>query len=193
MSEVFNLRAFSYIMSVDNGGAPNVENDIFTIAICKPVIRRCIRIGNYLIGIGGEALKLGTAGKQIIFIAKITEIMTMKEYAKRFPGRADSIYTIDGKLRPNKFHCNKDIERDLGGKNVILSTDFIFFGNKHVTVPHELKEIIPGRGHQSRKNDPYVNKIIALFANYKIIHGSGKIGEHNTISTKGCRPPPPQC
>jgi hypothetical protein len=193
--EYLALLAYSYILAVDNGGAPNVEDGIFTLAICKPRIRKYIRIGNYLVGIGGEALKLGTKRKQIIFIAKITEIMAMKEYAIRFPERADSIYTVDGKLHPNKFHCNEHIARDLGGKNVILSTDFIFFGNKHVPVPRELKEIIPGRGYQSRKNGPYVNKIIALFANYKIIYRGGKIGAHNTISIKRCcaSPAPTQC
>ena len=185
MTSLFDL--ITYIIAIDNGGAPNVENGVLTMAICKPIIRRCARIGDYLVGIGGEALKLGSrTTKQIIFIAKITGIMAMKEYAKQFPNRADSIYTEDGKLRPNNFHCEGAIHRDLGGKNVLSSTDFIFFGNKHQDVPRELKEIIPGRGHQKQKNHPYINKVLALFNNYKTSHGSGKIGEHISKHAK-CR------
>jgi hypothetical protein len=171
-------KLYSYIVACDNGGAPCVERGCLTIAICKPEIRRLAKVGDIIVGISGY--KLGKE-KKIIFIAKTTKMMTMEEYGNST--RSDSIYTSKLKMKPNPFHICSDYERDINGKNVIMSTDFIYFGKKHIPLPENLQGIIPGRGHQSTKNEPFKQTLINLFASEKM-NGIGKRGNYTTTKKK---------
>jgi len=47
------MKIYSYKLSVDNGGVPFVENNIFSLSICKPKIRKYCNIGD-IIGISGK-------------------------------------------------------------------------------------------------------------------------------------------
>ena len=40
---------YSYIVSYDHGNAPNPDFNICTLAICKPVIRRCAKVGDIVL------------------------------------------------------------------------------------------------------------------------------------------------
>ena len=80
-------------------------------------------------------------------------------------------------MKPNPFHNYSDYERDIKGKNVIMSTDFIYFGKNHIDVPENLQEIIPRRGHRSTKNDPFRQILTSLFDSEKL-NGTGKRGEY---------------
>jgi len=171
------MTLYSYIIQHDTGGAPNADDGILSLAICKPGIRKGAVVGDYLVGISGCNLKLHSNIKQIIFIAKITEIMLMKDYAIQYPKRQDSIYSEELELLPNKFHNCCNVESDLKGINVLLSDDFIYFGTKHIDVPTELTGIIPGR--QYKKNASYMDIFLTKFREYKNNHGIGKIGKYN--------------
>ena len=173
-----NSKLYSYILVGDNGGAPCVENDCLTIAICKPVIRKNANVGDMVVGI--SSYKLGKK-KKIIFIAVITKMIPMQEYASF--RRPDSIYTSDLKMRPNAFHTNCHSNTDLKGKNVIMSTDFIYFGKNNIDVQSHLSGIIPGRGHQSNKNRPFKQKLLNLFTKEKR-NGVGKIGDYTGNKSK---------
>ena len=178
---------YSYIMCYDDGAAPNAENNLLTLAICKPQIRRTAQAGDIVIAYNGSQLLKNTREKRIIYIAKITGSISMSDYATLYPQRSDSIYTPSGRIKPNPFHSENNIETDLGGKNVILSRDFIYFGDKHISVPNGLKETIPGRGHQSKKNLPYGALIESKFKEWKQTYGSGKIGDYNHTQKKHIR------
>jgi hypothetical protein len=172
-------KLYSYILACDNGGAPCVEGGCLTIAICKPDIRRVAKVGDIIVGISGY--KLGKE-KKIIFIAKTTKMVTMEEYGNI--NRPDSIYTSKLKMKKNPFHNCSDYERDMRGKNVIMSTDFIYFGKKYIPLPENLQEIIPGRGHQSTKNEPFKETLINLFTSEKK-NGIGKRGNYTDKSKCG--------
>ena len=173
-------KLYSYILACDNGGAPCVEDGCLTIAICKQVIRRNAKLGDTIVGISGH--KLGKK-KKIIFIATITKMVTMKEYSKY--SRSDSIYTSKLKMRPNPFHNCTNREKDISGKNVIISKNFIYFGKKNISIPKNLQEIIPGRGHQSTKNKPFRKTLLKLFASQKK-KGIGKSGDYTEKRERKC-------
>jgi len=171
-------RLYSYILRCDVGGAPCVEDGCLTIAICKQVIRRVAKVGDTIMGISPKEM-----GNKIIFIATITKMVTMKEYGDS--PRSDSIYTSDLKMKPNPFHDCSNYDRDISGKNVIMSTDFIYFGKKHIDVPGNLEEIIPGRAHQSTKNEPFKQTLMELFAAEKK-NGTGKRGDYTGKKNNKC-------
>tara|TARA_R110002012_G_scaffold312340_1_gene522974 strand:+ start:157 stop:744 length:588 start_codon:yes stop_codon:yes gene_type:complete len=173
-------RLYSYILQCDIGSAPCVEGGCLTIAICKQVIRRTAKVGDTIVGISGY--KLGKK-KKIIFIATITKMVTMEEYGHST--RSDSIYTSDLKLKPNPYHDCSNYKKDISGKNVIMSTDFIYFGKKHIDVPENLQEIIPHRGHQSNKNEPFKQTLMDIFTAEKI-NGTGKRGDYTGKKNSKC-------
>jgi len=179
-------RLYTYIIQCDNGGAPCAENSLWSLAICKPGIRKGARVGDTIVGIGGEALKLKTETKQILFISIVTKVITMEKYAIDYANRPDSIYTPDLKLKPNKFHDCGNIETDLKGKNVVISAYFIYFGNKHISVPHNLQEIIPGRAYKYNPNASFKPNMASLFNKCKKTIGFGKIGQYNNKKKTRC-------
>jgi hypothetical protein len=178
-------RLYTYILQGDNGGAPCAEGGLFSLANCKPSIRRCARKGDIIVGISGTKMKLGKK-KRIIFIAVVTDIVSMREYAINYSLRMDSIYSPELDLLPNPFHNCGHRETDLSGKNVLLSDDFVYFGKKHIAVPDNLNSIIPGRGHQYKPNEPHKETLNDLFNKAKIKNGCGKIGEYNNKKKRGC-------
>jgi hypothetical protein len=169
---IVQSKLYSYILANDDGGAPCVEGGCLTIAICKPVIRRLARKDDIIVGISGY--KHGNK-KKIIFIAKITKMVTMEEYGGS--SRSDSIYTSKLEMKQNPFHNCTNYEKDIKGENVIISTDFIYFGKNNIVVPDNLQGIIPGRGHQTDKNIPFKETLHNLFASEKK-KGIGKIGDY---------------
>ena len=178
-------RLYTYILQGDTGCAPCVEENLFSLANCKPSIRRCARKGDIIVGISGTKMKLGKE-KRIIFIAVVTTIISMRDFAIKYSHRTDSIYSPELELLPNPFHECGHIKTDLSGKNVLLSTNFIYFGKKHIAVPNNLKEIIPGRGHQYKPNEQYKATFDQLFTKQKVKNGTGKIGEYNNKKKRGC-------
>ncbi len=175
---------FSYIICHDDGAAPNAENGLLTLAICKPQIRRIAQKGDYIIAYNGSELLKNTKEKRIIYIAKVDQSIPMSDYASLYPERGDSIYTACGRQKPNPFHTESNADTDLSGKNVILCREFIYFGNKHIAVPVSINSTIPGRGHQKQKNQPYGPIIERKFTEWKKTYGMGKIGDYNQKQKK---------
>ena len=62
---------------------------------------------------------------------------------------------------------------------------FVNFGKKHISIPKNLQEIIPGRGHQSTKNKPFRKTLLKLFASQKK-KGVGKRGDYTEKKTSKC-------
>ena len=172
------MTIYSYKLTTDNGSAPCIQDNKLSLAICKPKIRKTAKINDYLIGISANSMNLG--GNKIIYIAKITDKILLQDYYKLYSNRNDCIYNDKlCRIKNANYHSCKDILRDLSGKYVLLSSDFIFFGSRNITVPNKLKDIVPQyQGHLSRKNIKF-NKILPnLFIELKNKYGNGKIGNH---------------
>jgi hypothetical protein len=158
------MRLFSYIMPHDSGFAPNPFWGYCTLACCKPVIRRTATIGDWVVGISCRS-----RGNRIVYAMEVTEIpSTYEQYAadRRFRRKVphltnkeiryrcgDNIYRplADGSFEqlPNPSHGEAEMQHDLGGRNVLVSDDFFYFGRDGIEVPEDLRVLIGGRGHKS--------------------------------------------
>lgn len=82
---------YCYKMTWDTECAPNPHEGVLTLAICKPTIRRCSQIGDWISGWTAKAVH-GKGGQiypfdaqKLIYLAKITKKLTFEEYWKRYP------------------------------------------------------------------------------------------------------------
>lgn len=147
------MNIYAYIVPVDDGAAPNPYGGVCTLAICKPNLRKIAKQGDWLVGLDSKF--------QLIYIMKITTVMTMKEYDTytkenlpiKIPNKTsknieeqmgDSVYDFaqdSVTLRPS-VHSRCTKEMDLAGENVLLSTHFYYFGKETKILPTEFENIV---------------------------------------------------
>ena len=166
-------KIYSYVIRIDSGSAPNPFWGVCTLTICKPVIRRVAKIGDWILGTGSKNTKLKD-GKihdfsgHIVYAMKITDKKTMYEYdyfckenlINKIPNfrtndwkirLGDCIYDYS-KLNPTirrSVHNESHRKVDLGGENSLMSTHFYYFGSEPVKIPIELLELVKsGKGHK---------------------------------------------
>lgn len=176
------MTLFSYCIPTDDGAAPNPFWKVCTLAICKPVIRRTAIIGDWIVATGST--KYGFQN-QVIYAMKVTSKKTLKEYdqfcKQSLPDKipdweskelerklGDCIYDYSAeypKLR-NSVHHEGNVKTDQGGKNVLLSTHFYYFGSKPVPLPLNLLPVVKqGQGHKSNYNDAYKDSFVTWIEN----------------------------
>ena len=169
------MRLFSYCIPVDDGAAPNPYWGVCTLAICKPKIRSVAKIGDWIAGVGSKNVQGVSYENKLVYAMKVTQRFTMQEYDEhcrsQLPNKipdvdhteynrkvGDSIYdysTIRPTLRKS-VHNQLNECRDLGGKYVLLSNHFYYFGDQAIDIPFELLPIVNQRqGHKSNANEPY--------------------------------------
>lgn len=169
---------YTYCIPFDNGSAPNPFGGICTLAICKPVIRRNAKKGDWVVGTGSA--KYGFENKVIYAMEVTREPLTMQEYEifcndqlrvkipilgdKSYKGRVgDCIYdftTTPPTIRPS-VHNENNRDRDLGGLRVLLSDHFYYFGDMPEQLPPHLLSIVrQGQGHKSKSNERYYHDFI---------------------------------
>ncbi len=132
----------SYVVMNDSGFAPNPFHGVCTLACCKPVIRRTAKVGDIVVG-------LSSGCERIVYAMRVGEVLTFADYwndprfAAKRPMRTtalrdrqgDNIYEPVG---PGRFrqlpsrHGPNDVERDLNGRNVLVSTELVYFGGPAV-------------------------------------------------------------
>lgn len=174
------MTVYSYCLRFDDGAAPNPYWGVCTLAICKPAIRRTAEKGDWIVGLGSKNSPLGDISLQMVYAMEVTKVLSMRDYdafcrkslRAKVPDWADSdfrlkmgdcIYDFDSRvgeprLRPS-IHSEENRETDLSGKNVLLSENFYYFGDKPVALPEELFALVhPTQGHKSRANDAHVDE-----------------------------------
>ena len=134
-------RVYVYKIVVDSGGAPCVEDDMLSLAICKPMIRRTARPGDLIFAFSSNS---EPQSNRLVYIAEVTQRIANGEYytSADFRRRGDCIYhrLADGTftLRKNaRYHNGRggdERPRDLGtapeykNASVLLSSNFRYFG-----------------------------------------------------------------
>jgi Nucleotide modification associated domain 2 len=129
---------YYYKLTVDDGGAPCITNDLLSLAICKPMIRGTAKIGDLIFGFAANSLD---KDNRLIYVACVTNKLCDGEYYKdtQYAQRSDCIYSLKGNSYVWKsgslYHGrSKDLDHDLGEypkyprANVLLSSDFRYFG-----------------------------------------------------------------
>ena len=141
---------YCYKMTHDTGFAPNPYHGILTLATCKPTIRRCAQIGDWISGwtsnkvIGKRNQKYTEytdSNQKLIYLAKISEKLPLEEYWKKYPKKrpkgkddvGDNIYEPIGnevfeQHENGGGHGPDNIKRDLSGKYVLICEEFYYFG-----------------------------------------------------------------
>ena len=155
---------YIYVMTNDTGFAPCIDNDWLTLACCKggkknggmrtSAAKECAT-GNtvYILGLCGIGLAKKTYMQYCpVYLAKIDKVFPMIEY---FAGkglsenRKDDVYmVINGELehKGEGFHHwdSEDAQKkDIGGKFVLSSHQFIYLGNKCGESGLEIGEAFP--------------------------------------------------
>lgn len=156
-SEDFNL--YCYRIHHDFGLAPNPFWGYLTLAVCKQRIRNNshLKVGDWVVGSGSKQLK--NEGS-LIFAMKVQEILTFDEYWEdpRFDIKkprpegslavmyGDNFYHTDcfsgGFIQEKSAHSSpkfaeRHLESDTKGRNVLISQDFYYFGDKFVFPPEK--------------------------------------------------------
>jgi hypothetical protein len=181
------MSLFSYCILYDNGAAPNPFWNLCTLAICKPVVRRTAQEGDWIVATGSKQYGFEN---QMVYAMKVTNRMTFEQYDSfckiSLPNKIPIWKTQDLKLRVGDciydyskgeptlrpgVHGQENKKTDLGGKNVLLSDHFYYFGSQPITIPASLLHIVKqGPGHKSKSNEPYIETFlewITGFAKYK--------------------------
>ncbi len=168
------MNYYSYKIEHDFGLAPNPFGGYCTLAVCKPQIRnnRKLNIGDWIFGTGSKKLN---RLHQLIYAMQVEEKLSFNQYWKdeRFQYKkpvvngsisqmyGDNFYhqnTKTGKwIQEDSAHSLKDgspnpkhIERDIGGKYVLTSQIFYYFGVDSIPIPMEYITICSnGRGLKS--------------------------------------------
>jgi hypothetical protein len=185
------MKLISYCLPTDDGAAPNPFWDVCTLAICKPVIRRVTAaVGDWVVGVGSKNVlyqKDESYINRLIYAMKVTKIMSLKEYddyAKaELPGKlpdsppsdamrevGDCIYDFSNggvPVQRKSVHHSYNVPTDLGGKNVLLSNHFYYFGRDAIEIPAHLQTIvIQHQGHKFKPNEPIKDKFIEWISGY---------------------------
>ena len=155
-----------------------------TLACCKPRIRKAAKVGDYVIGFGTK-----DRGNRVVYAMRVTKTMEFVDYwvASRFlvkrpdmsaggeKALGDNIYHpgpgVDGWVMEWSQHSNPDdgsqnakhTRTDISGVKALISDDFVYWGNDGPPLPDELAELVHGRGHKSRANDPLIPAFIEWF------------------------------
>lgn len=161
-----------YVIDHDMGFSPNPFHGYCTLANCKPVIRRCAAIGDFVMGFGSAK---SLVRRRLIYWMRVDEIISYDEYwiDGRFASKkpiingSHIIYHGDNIYHTNKngqivqapsFHSlpngetNKlNLDTDTGNThNVLISKTYGYYGRCAVALPDELTELIAiGRGHRT--------------------------------------------
>lgn len=180
---------FVYKMVVDNGGAPCVEGNLLSLALCKPKIRQAAQPGALIFGFGGKPLQ-----ERLIYIARVTKKLEGDAYYRlpQYAKRSDCIYqVVNGQPERKataKYHTDADHrERDVGScfqkAFVLLSEDFRYLGrkgtDKYKSRYPKLAELVEGlrRGHRRFHSSELRAELLALKEEIWSKHRGMKVGQ----------------
>lgn len=205
---------FTYTIPVDDGAAPNPFNGLCSLAICKPAIRKSASKGDWVAGLGSKNAPSGNLSGRLVYAMCVQEVLTLEQYDQRskseWPHRipktdsanlwerlGDCIYDYSvgrGRQRPG-VHGIANIETDLSGKNVLISTDFYYFGRNAIPIPKALQPIChQTQGHRSRLNAPYLEQFVQWIRSLPFqpgkMHGwpDFTVNWDQVIAHGGCQP-----
>lgn len=179
------VRLFSYVVARDYGFAPNPFYGFCTLATCKPQIRKTACVGDWIIGTGS---KIRGRENRIVFAMRVTEVLTFSEYwsdarfqqkkpyliGSRKQRYGDNIYfqdRITGKwYQENSHHSRSDgqpnlknVVHDTQVNQVLVSTDFMYWGGTAPMIPDALCHDLckKGPGHKSNFAEGFAEQVVA--------------------------------
>lgn len=107
-------------MTWDSEFAPNPHHGVLTLANCKPVIRKCAKVGDWISGWtatvmhdkNGKIHRFVNGEEKLVYLARITKKITYDEYWMEYPQkRPQPISQQDGNM---PVHCSVNTKYDSG-------------------------------------------------------------------------------
>jgi hypothetical protein len=174
-------RLFTYTIPVDDGAAPNPFCGMCSLAICKPGIRKVAQNDDWVAGLGSKNAPSGDLSGHLVYAMRVEEVVSLQDYDRlapmRWPHRipnvasmalqerlGDCIYDFSGSSIKQRqgVHGPGNIKTDLGGKNVLISRDFYYFGSRAKRLPDYLFPVChQTQGHRSNSNAAYFQQFVA--------------------------------
>ena len=166
------MRLSAYIVKYDTGFAPNPFGRFCTLACCKPGIRRNAKKDDIIVGTASAHLpKPG----HLIYAMGVREVLPYERYwcdsrfAARKPTqksqisrRGDNIwYCKKGKWHvvDDAFHDVQHRDHDTGGENVLVATEFYYFGRNAIAVPRRFQSLLATtQGHKNTGDCQQINR-----------------------------------
>ena len=116
---------YCYKMTWDTEFAPNPHCGVLTLATCKPTIRRCAKVGDWISGWAARTVHNNDRkpfafkeGANLIYLAKITKKIPFDEYWREYPQKRPQKLIQDQRIGATKgcgLGCSKaDIKNDVG-------------------------------------------------------------------------------
>jgi hypothetical protein len=186
------MKVHAYTVTHDTGFAPNPFWGYCSLACCKLVIRRTAEVGDWVVGLTPKA-----EGDRMVFAMRVDQILTFEAYyqdgrfAAKIPdystrrivnGCGDNIYKplpTGGFRQLRSMHSNGEDEdpqtkdHDLGGKNVLISRTFHYFGSHSPRLPEALLALRGGRGHKNRFSELVISEVMQFLGVYRTgVHGN---------------------
>lgn len=146
---------YCYKMTWDTESAPNPHQGVLTLAICKPTIRRCSQVGDWISGwtantVHGKDKLYSFDHPKLIYLARIKEKLTFAEFWHRYPKKRPKIIGYNQELSAKKT-CGGSSKGTTAiydsGDNIYMPTkngDFIQVHNNNHTEKekdHDLKGV----------------------------------------------------
>lgn len=169
----------------DYGFAPNPFAGFCTLATCKPKIRNTVAVSDWIMGTGG--VTTGLEGR-LIYLMEVNEVISFNDYwnEERFWAKrpvlngslsqihGDNIYHANGEdwIQEDSHHSleggalnEENLERDLKSKNVAISYNFYYFGDRHIKIPNRYSSLACA-GRDFCKHDPAKDILVNDFINH---------------------------
>jgi len=143
-------RIYRYILTHDYGVAPCPQNGTITLATCKPVIRRCASVGDWVIGFRPGSLERGL----VLWAGRVAEKISHGEYQRRHPERLDAVYAENPngtyrRLVKDYHPTASEMARDLSAPVLLFGADGVYLNGQPELLPEDLMHIAAsGRGHR---------------------------------------------
>ena len=176
------MKLYSYVIPRDYGFAPNPYFNFCTLATCKPVIRRCAQLGDWVAAFGAAG---SPVHEKLVVLMRVEETLSFDEYweDERFRCKrpvfnkgvmhmyGDNIYHHVGEEWMQEFshHSMPDgsinyvnLDRDTQTDRVLISQDYYYFGNNAIDMPQRFETLIrKGRNHIVCKDEAVINNFIS--------------------------------
>ena len=193
---------YCYKMTWDTESAPNPHHGVLTLAICKPTIRRCSQVGDWISGwtakvVHGKNDRIYSFDNpKLIYLARVQKKLTFAEYwlqyQEKYPHEikgmksydsGDNIYKPlvanpknynDYEQVDNNNHIKEDIIHDLSGKYVLVCEEFYYYGVEDaIDIEKEIFDVTVPRCKKLVLDD--YDRFIRFIKNDKRVMIKGKI------------------
>jgi hypothetical protein len=143
-------QAFGYVVRYDLNFAPHVRRGLFSLACCKPIVRKLAEEDSILVGFSS---KERCPDLRVVYWARVQCKRERKDYWNQCPKRRwDNIYELDGRgfiVRENGYHGpnNGGIKGDMKCHSVLLTREYCCFGCgtrtcPGIVIPKQFQDVI---------------------------------------------------